>query len=70
MKKFHPLKAIRKKCLECQGNRYSLIRNCEDKNCPLYPFRIGEMPRDGGYRSINIPSSKLPPAGGSFVKTQ
>jgi len=34
-----PLKAIREFCKECCGGDRECIRNCEDKNCPLYPFR-------------------------------
>lgn len=48
MKKLTPVKAIRHKCLECQANRYSLIRNCEEKNCPLYCFRLGLNPNHSG----------------------
>ena len=31
--------AIKYFCLECCGGDRECIRNCEDKNCPLYPFR-------------------------------
>jgi len=34
-----PLKAIREFCKECCGGDRECIRNCEDQNCPLYPFR-------------------------------
>ena len=41
MKKLTPIKAIRQKCRECQENHYSLVRNCEIKDCPLYLYRLG-----------------------------
>ncbi len=42
MTKLTPIQAIRKKCLDCQENHYSLVRNCEIKDCPLYPYRLGK----------------------------
>jgi hypothetical protein len=51
MKKLTPIRAIRHKCLECQGNRYSLIRNCEEKECPLHNFRLGLNPNHSGRMS-------------------
>ena len=39
-----PIKAIRKKCLECCGNHYSEIRHCQISDCPLYPYRLGKRP--------------------------
>lgn len=45
MAKLTPIQAIRKKCLECQLNRYSLVRNCETKDCPLYLYRLGKRPK-------------------------
>ena len=48
MKKLTPVKAIRHKCLECQANRYSLVRNCEEKGCPLHRFRLGRNPNHSG----------------------
>lgn len=48
MKKLTPIRAIRHKCLECQSKHYSLIRNCEEKGCPLYRFRLGRNPNCSG----------------------
>ena len=42
-----PIKAIRKKCLDCVGNQYKTVRLCEDKKCPLHPYRMGRRPKDG-----------------------
>lgn len=46
-----PIKAIRAKCLECQGNQYSKIRSCGSTNCPLYPYRLGKRPLSSLYSS-------------------
>ncbi|OPY71012.1 MAG: hypothetical protein A4E57_00013 [Syntrophorhabdaceae bacterium PtaU1.Bin034] len=39
-----PIKAIRKKRLECTGNRYKSVRLCEAKECPLYVYGMGKRP--------------------------
>lgn len=39
--KLTPLKAVRRKCLDCTGGRRSEVRNCGDINCPLYEYRFG-----------------------------
>lgn len=43
-----PVKAIRKKCLECAGGRPKETRECETATCPLYPYRLGRNPRRAG----------------------
>jgi len=45
--KFTPLKAIKKKCVECAGNKWN-IRNCRDAECPLFAFRMGHNPNRRG----------------------
>ena len=46
MKKlFHtPIKAIRKKCIDCTCGQLAEIRNCTVINCALYPYRMGRRP--------------------------
>jgi len=39
-----PLKAIRRKCLECSNFSHHQVRNCPIETCPLYPFRFGKNP--------------------------
>ena len=39
-----PIKAIRKKCLDCTCNQPKEIRNCTVVNCALYPYRMGHRP--------------------------
>ena len=36
-----PIKAIRKKCLECYTNSRKGVATCPVINCPLYPYRMG-----------------------------
>lgn len=46
MIKLTPLKAIRLKCKEdcCCGDKDNWI-NCEAKNCPIWPYRFGKIPK-------------------------
>ena len=39
-----PIKAIRKKCLDCTCNQYEEIRLCPIIDCALYPYRMGTRP--------------------------
>lgn len=39
-----PLKAIRKKCLECSGGDKQEVRKCFLHQCPLFPYRLGHDP--------------------------
>lgn len=47
MAKLTAMKAIRKKCLQCTNNQYSEVRNCEIKECALWPYRSGHRPTKG-----------------------
>jgi hypothetical protein len=38
-----PMKAIRAKCLDCNGNAYE-VKLCPCTDCPLWPFRLGKNP--------------------------
>lgn len=42
-----PIKAIRKWCLSCQES-CSLVRYCDDTECPLFPYRMGNNPKRKG----------------------
>jgi len=59
-----PLKAIRKKCLNCSVYNNKLVKNCyasdpvEDRSnifqgtyCTLYPYRMGKNPKKAGKMS-------------------
>ena len=39
-----PLRAIRKKCIDCSGGSPAEARRCEAVACPLWPFRAGKHP--------------------------
>ena len=39
-----PIKAIRKKCLDCSCGQLVEIRECPVINCTLYPYRMGRRP--------------------------
>ena len=39
-----PLKAIRKKCLDCSYFQPSEVRKCTVIKCPIYPYRFGRRP--------------------------
>ena len=39
-----PLKAIRKKCLNCSYWSPKEVRECTTINCAIYPYRFGRRP--------------------------
>lgn len=39
-----PLKAIRKKCLDCSYWQPKEVRKCVIVDCPIYPYRFGRRP--------------------------
>ena len=41
-----PMEAIRARCLECVGYHSAEVLNCKDRDCALYPFRLGTVPID------------------------
>lgn len=45
MAKLTPMKAIRKKCLECCNGQVKEVRLCLVKNCALYVYRSGHRPK-------------------------
>lgn len=50
MKKETPLKAIRRKCIDCSGWDKKEVRECifdgvKDELCPLWPLRMGKGSR-------------------------
>ena len=44
MKRLTPIKAIRKKCLDCCCGQIKEVRECPIEDCPLFPFRMGMRP--------------------------
>ena len=47
MKNITPVKAIRKKCLDC-AERPKDVRHCPSEDCSLFPFRLGKNPNRSG----------------------
>ena len=43
VKRMSPLRAIRKKCLDCSGTWHE-VKLCTVEKCPLYVFRLGKNP--------------------------
>lgn len=59
MQHLTPLKAIRKKCLDCSAGQPSEVRNCEIVDCPLFIYRMGKNPKRAGIgRKISNPIQK------------
>lgn len=46
-KKITPMKAIRKRCLDCCCYQANEVKLCTCVNCPLYPYRMGKKPKVG-----------------------
>ena len=44
--KLTPIKAIRKKCIDCACGDYEEIRLCACTDCPLYNYRMGHRPNE------------------------
>ena len=44
MGKLTPMRAIRKKCLDCCNSQVVEVRACNIKNCPLWAYRMGHRP--------------------------
>jgi len=47
-----PLKAIRLKCLECCCGKPSLVRECDQADCSLHFYRMGNNPNRAGVGRI------------------
>jgi hypothetical protein len=43
-----PLRAIRRKCLDCCAGSAKEVRLCRARDCPLYGYRAGRNPRRAG----------------------
>jgi len=45
MKNLTPLKAIRKRCLDCSGFSSKEVADCQEKECSLWEYRFGKRPK-------------------------
>ena len=39
-----PLRALRRKCLDCRNESHQEVRLCTAVDCPSWPFRMGKNP--------------------------
>lgn len=46
MGKLTPMRAIRKKCLDCCCGSYTEVTHCTVKTCALYEYRSGHRPKE------------------------
>ncbi len=53
-----PLKAIRAFCTECMGGVRKDVKTCNAPMCPLYPFRMGKLPKSGTVTPRKVPTCK------------
>ncbi len=53
---YTPLKAIRRKCLDCCCGSSKEVEMCPVETCSLYPYRFGKSPRRKGTR----PKGEMP----------
>ena len=44
--KLTPMKAIRRKCIDCSGGSSNEVKLCPVQDCPLYAYRFGKRPKD------------------------
>jgi hypothetical protein len=42
------VKTIRRVCLWCQGDRADFVRECNETECALHPYRMGRNPNREG----------------------
>ena len=60
-----PLKAIRKKCLDCSCFQPKEVRKCTVIDCPLYPYRFGRRPNKATIDTFKrFHEKKVEPTGG------
>jgi len=45
MKKLTPMRAIRKKCLDCCCGQMMEVKLCPNETCPLWTYRSGHRPK-------------------------
>ena len=64
-----PIKAIRKKCLDCTCDQHKEIRECPIINCALWPYRFGHRPDEATLDTLKEFYSENPePTGGLSPK--
>lgn len=67
MKKLYdtPIKAIRKKCVDCTAGSYKEIRFCTIVECAIYPYRFGRRPSEAVVDTLKrFHAENVEPTGG------
>lgn len=59
MAKLTPIKAIRKKCLDCCCGQIVEVRRCNIETCALHPYRMGHRPKANDSSSEASEAEKL-----------
>lgn len=54
-----PMKAIRKKCLDCSGNSSKEVKECVIADCPLFSYRFGKRPSTVEKQNAPEPKKKF-----------
>ena len=49
-----PLKAIRKKCVDCSGGSRKEVEHCHIEECSLFPYRFGMNPRTAAEKGKKV----------------
>jgi len=60
IQKYTPLKAIRRKCLDCCCGSPQEVKSCELDFCSLHPYRLGKNPRRQGIGG-RLAKGEIPP---------
>lgn len=47
-----PMRAIRRKCLDCCCGNAAEVRACCIPSCPLFPYRLGHRPKAAGKETV------------------
>jgi hypothetical protein len=53
-----PLRAIRKKCLECCCGSQKQVKECHITDCTLWPWRLGRRPSPASVKDTRTASEK------------
>ena len=61
-----PIKAIRKKCLDCTCHQPKEIRFCTVIDCPIYPYRLGHRPDEATIDTLKEFYEENPEPTGDF----
>ena len=64
MKIYTPLKAIRRKCLDCSNGSQYEVRLCPCTDCTLWPYRLGHRPKCAPTSTVE----ELIDADGNFIE--